>query len=621
MKKYILTVLSVFMALSFFLFAGTLRTDADIEISWEFEEKIYSNVTIDDDFDDSSVLVVMDKRVGGVNKVHKESFFGNFPKEYVKDLTEITVDIEEALINIDDFRQILEIKLPEGSSKENVLNVIQQLEEIEGIKYAGPNYFYYPASTTPNDPYWLLGHQWGLMKINAPAAWDITTGSSNVRVGIIDTGIAYHDDLYANVVPGWSFNGFGTNDTFYHGTYIAGIIGAFGNNNEGISGVNWNVSLVPLKFATGVKPYGSINGGRSTEAISAINYAKNNNISIINFSWITDNDNSLLTAIRGYSGLFVCAAGNENKNINSNASPIYPASWSGNNIITVGASNSDDTLWINPAPNAPANDKGSNYGSNAVDLFAPGGLDLNPSSPTYGRGNPTTDNTSSWYVYPSATSYAAPYVAGVAALIKAMHPGMHASTIKRVILENVDVKPGLIGYCVTGGRLNAYSALSAAIAAINDVSAYFAGYTVTISSHESGMYVDVLPPIGIVNAGSGSPVTFTVSGMTDDGYVGIKFNSAYFSVVPNTDGGNGIYHPVAANVFGVGEDQKFRIESRPYGGYYIVSKMTGFPIFTDSQMGYSIFTPSTDWVAGPGAAWLYFASFAPFAGFDINYYP
>ena len=215
---------------------------------------------------------------------------------------------------------------------------------------------------------------------------------------------------------------------------------------------------------------------------------------------------------------------------------------------------------------------------------------------------------------------AAPHVAGVAALIKAIQPGMNASTIKEYILDNVGMIPGLTGYCVTGGRLNAYKALSAAR---NDASASFAGYTVTIQSHESGMYVDVLPPIGILNAGSGSPVTFTVSGMTSDGYVFIKFNNAYFSVVPNTDGGNGIYHPLIASLSAQEETRKFRIMSFSTGGYMIVPKLTGYPIFANPQMSYSIFTPSKAYIAGPGGAyWLYvIAPFAPLTGFDINCYP
>ena len=619
MKNNVKIFLSLFVIVFLIIFVGTRNTDADV-YSGGFEEKIYCNATIDDDFDGSSVLVVMDKNVGGINKIYEESFFGDFPQEYIKDLTELTVDIKEALIDEENFRQILQIKLSENS-KENVLSVVRQLEKIEGIKYTGPNYAFYAGSTYPNDPGFV--EQWGLTKINAPEAWDITQGSGSVKVGIIDTGIASHPDFSGNLVNGWSFNNSGTNDTNGHGTHVAGIVGAVGNNNIGISGISWYVSIVPLKFANNNNA--SIgNGGYSAEAILAINYAMNNGIPILNFSWWNyQNNTAFLNAINGYSGLFVCIAGNANININSgNGSPNYPGSWSSpdNRIITVGATNSDDTLWINPDINASPNEKGSNYGSTAVDLFAPGGI--NATNPTDAILTTSFREIGGqyWYVYQgtAGTSIAAPHVAGVAALIKAIRPGMNASTIKGFILDNVDVMPGLIGNCVTGGRLNAYSTLSAVI---NDASASFAGYNVTIQSHESGMYVNAVPPVGLLYANNGSPVTFTVSGMTSDGYVFIKFNNAYFSVVPNTDGGNGIYHPLIASLSAQEETRKFRIMSFPTGGYMIVPKLTGFPIFADPQMSYSIFTPSKAYIAGLGGAYWQYIALYQLAGLDINYYP
>lgn len=139
MKKCFFTILSLVVMLTLVFFVGTQFIGADVLENFDkFEEKIYCNATIEDDFDGSSVLVVMDKNIGGINKVHDESFFGDFPKEYIRDLTELTVNIEDALIDVENFHQILQIKLLENS-KENALRIIKQLSEIKGILYAGPN--------------------------------------------------------------------------------------------------------------------------------------------------------------------------------------------------------------------------------------------------------------------------------------------------------------------------------------------------------------------------------------------------------------------------------------------------------------------------------------------------
>jgi len=440
MKKCILMIL----ALLVLVFSSFLFVSAQQEVTEEderFEEKIYSEATIDDDFVGDSVLVVMDKKVGGINKVHEESFFGDFPKEYIKDLTELTVDIKDALIDVKNWRQVLQIKLLENS-KENVLNVIRRLERIEGIVYAGPDYFLYPDATYPDDPGY--GNQWALTKINAPAAWDFTTGSTYIKVGIIDTGIAYHEDLDANVIAGWSFDGSSERtDDDGHGTVVAGIVGAVGNNNTGITGVNWNVKLVPLKFATGATPYNSANGGTSSQAANAINYAKNSGIPIVNLSWTVANDPALLSVINGYFGLLVCSVGNDGQNID--LVKRYPASWRTpyNNILTVGAADRRDT---------PASY--SAYSSTTVDIFAPGG-ECVPSSTL---GVLTTDNLGG-YSPKCGTSIAAPHVAGVVALMMSHSGYMDAFSIKNIISRKVTPVTALNSSCVAKGLLNAYEAV------------------------------------------------------------------------------------------------------------------------------------------------------------------
>lgn len=269
-----------------------------------------------------------------------------------------------------------------------------------------------------------------------------TTGSSNIRVGIIDTGISDHEDLIGNVVEGYDFvnNNSVTNDIISsHGTMVAGIVGASGNNNVGISGINWNVSLVPLQVS-------NINGEiNSAACVKAVEYATetyktNEPIQILNFSigsyeaW-----SELEDAIRKYPGLFVCSTGNSGGN-NDDAyhyPSFYGSSLYSNpisNIISVGRSDRNDTR--------PTN---SNRGKNTIDLFAPG-------------ENIYTTNPSG-YIVNSGSSFAAPHVAGVAALILSKSPNLTTAQLKYAILNSVDKVDNLTDVCVTGGRLNAYKAL------------------------------------------------------------------------------------------------------------------------------------------------------------------
>jgi len=450
--------------------AGYQRDVATVPV----EEKIYCNATVEDDFDGSSVLVVMDKKTGGINKPHKMSYFGSFEMEYIIDLTEITGDIDsKEYLNKEEFNQILMIKLPKDS-KENVLDVIKQLEKVEGILYASPNYYLYPAATHPNDTLYggtspTIGQRAlkGTYGINAPATWDITTGAKGINVGIIDSGIATHDDLNANLLPGWNYvnNTSNTDDNEGHGTRIAGIVGAVGHNNTGIAGVCWEVSLVPLKIypSTNTQP-----GALESRAIQAITFAKNENIGILNFSIdpafgypihsLTINTfQALYSAIDSYSGLFVQAAGNDGGNFNISGNVHTHLYYEGlrrrrviisgvehteerDNVIIVGAINSSGNLWVNSS-------EGSNYGDSIVHLFAPGG-DIES---TYRWGGYNTD---------SGTSYAAPHVAGVAALIKSVHPDLTTLQIKWTILNNIGASLVPYNYSSSGGRLNAYNALT-----------------------------------------------------------------------------------------------------------------------------------------------------------------
>lgn len=133
-------LLTLVLLLIFTVNNGIYAFAAETE-TFALESKVYSNTSIDEDFDDSSVLVVIDKRISGINKYHADSFFGDFPKTHIEDLTYINEkNYSRKYLDEKNFRQILQIKLPERS-KENVLSVIAQLEKIDGIKWVGPNYY------------------------------------------------------------------------------------------------------------------------------------------------------------------------------------------------------------------------------------------------------------------------------------------------------------------------------------------------------------------------------------------------------------------------------------------------------------------------------------------------
>jgi subtilisin family serine protease len=295
--------------------------------------------------------------------------------------------------------------------------------------------------------------------IDALKAWAKTQGSSEVVVAVLDTGVDYtHKDLVENMwlrpanVPQYTddelgsfddLRGFDANtnisdpmDDNGHGTHCAGIIGAEGNNGEGIAGINWNVKIMPLKFL------GRGGFGNVKDAIEAINYAidrkKNGvNLRVINASWgSTQRSKALEDAIRaaGEAGiLFVAAAGNSSTD--NDRRPHYPSNYDLPNMLSVAALDRNDLL---------ANF--SNYGAKTVHVAAPG------------REIPST-----WlndqYREASGTSMAAPQVSGIAALILANEPKLSMAKLRERILKSSDPIDTLLGKVAVGGRLNAAKAL------------------------------------------------------------------------------------------------------------------------------------------------------------------
>jgi len=319
------------------------------------------------------------------------------------------------------------------------------------------------SAAYPNDP----GYQylWGMHNtgqapfygtadadIDAQEAWGITTGSPQVIIAVVDTGVDYnHPDLASNIwqntgeiingkdddgngyiddVRGWNFVAKNNDpmDDSGHGTHCAGTIAAVGNNGIGVTGTAWNVKIMPLKF---LNAQGS---GFVSDAISAILYANRKGAAVISNSWSgTGYTQSLKDAIDSSSSVIVCAAGNSGAN--SDVNPQYPAAFTSSNILSVAASDYNDKLA-----------SFSNYGTASVDLAAPGVSIYS-----------TTKSGS--YQYLSGTSMATPHVAGVAALVKSQNPSQSGSQIRSRILSSVDVVSSLSGKVASGGRLNAARAL------------------------------------------------------------------------------------------------------------------------------------------------------------------
>ncbi|HUS34592.1 MAG TPA: S8 family serine peptidase [Verrucomicrobiae bacterium] len=351
------------------------------------------------------------------------------------------------------FKNLEVVNLPAG---QDVLATVQEYLDSGLVEVAEPDFLYHIA-TTPDEQTYADGKLWHLNgavgSIEAPAAWETRHDASGVVVAVLDTGVLMtHEDLAANLwtntkeIPdnGIDDDGNGYIDDVHginsitgkgdptdddrHGTHVAGIIGAVGNNGKGVAGVAWNVQLMPLKFIS------SSGDGSNGDAVECINYAIQNGAHIINASFGAPNASSTLqiaiTAARAAGIIIVAAAGNETAN--NDLTPSYPANYALDNIISVAATGATDQIEFY-----------SNFGATSVDLAAPGAAILS-------TGNLNDTN----YSPLSGTSMAAPIVSGVVALLKAQFPNDSPAQIRERLLATVDPLPSLAGKCVSGGRVN-----------------------------------------------------------------------------------------------------------------------------------------------------------------------
>lgn len=366
-------------------------------------------------------------------------------KSHLEKVQEHRAVSSQDLSVVKNFPSVKNLYLLRTPAGRDIRKTIRELEKDPEVLYVQPNYIYRLCDKIPNDTYFDL--QWGLPKISAPAAWDTTTGDTSIVIAVIDSGVKYdHPDLSDNMWDdGFGNHGYNAVNNNYdpmdyssHGTHCAGIIGAQGNNETGVCGVNWDVSIMALRFISG-------SSGSTADAIECINYVidrhdnYSDNITAVSNSWGGDYyDQALYDSIvqlldRGI--LFVAAAGNDANN--SDYMPLYPAGYYLPNIISVAATTSADEFAYF-----------SNYGRYSVHISAPGYNILS---------TVLNDN----YGYKSGTSMATPFVTGLAGLLKSADVARDWVQIKNLILTGGDDIPAL-SETISAKRINADSSLNPA---------------------------------------------------------------------------------------------------------------------------------------------------------------
>jgi subtilisin family serine protease len=350
------------------------------------------------------------------------------------------------------------LQVPAGVTADELIGLYRQ----SGLVQYAEHDFRVHALNEPDDFYYQQGNLWSFKNngqnggtpgadIRAWEAWSVATNAGSAVVAVVDTGIRYtHQDLAANMWSDPADGSHGLNvvnngraagdpwDDYGHGTHVAGIIGAVGDNGIGVVGVCWRAPLMACKFLD------STGNGTISGAITCIDYARNHGAKVINASWgsFTFASQALHDAIASAGAadiIFVAAAGNSG--VNNDVTPLFPASYSDlDNVVSVAATDHSDLLagW-------------SDYGPTNVDLAAPG-------TPIYSCWN----GSDSDYEYDSGTSMACAHVAGACALLRACYPNETHRQIIQQLLNGTDPLPSLAGKCKSGGRLDLLKALETA---------------------------------------------------------------------------------------------------------------------------------------------------------------
>ena len=420
----------------------------------------------------------------------------------------------------------------------NLLTKIQILRDSGNFAYVDPDYAHYPT-VEPTDAKYIDGTLWALrnsgqnggvdgadINVSRPGvggtnAWDITVGSSDVVVAVIDTGVRYtHRDLVTQmwVNPGEiagngadeDGNGYiddvhGLNaildsgdpfDDHDHGTHVAGTIAAAANDENGHVGVAWKVKIMALKFIRNAEQGGY---GLTSDAIQCLQYAVSKGVKLSNNSWGGGPfEQTLFDAIqqaRDKGHLFIAAAGNDSAD--TDLDPAFPADYELDNVISVAAIDRKDKLA-----------SFSNYGRNTVDLGAPG-VEIYSS---------TSGSDTEYQVF-AGTSMASPHVTGVAALCLSANPKASVLELRERLLSTTTPVDSLKGKTVTAGRLNALGALQATADGVLEVS-------VTPASGSAAQPAELL---------AGSKTLFTVRVTDLLSVTNAKFSGYLFNGVATTN--------------------------------------------------------------------------------------
>ncbi|MFN8532862.1 MAG: S8 family serine peptidase [Dehalococcoidia bacterium] len=261
------------------------------------------------------------------------------------------------------------------------------------------------AHVQPNDL--RYSDQWALAKVGAPTAWNVVTGTRTITVAVIDSGVDLtHPEFAGRILPGWNFvaKDGNANDDYGHGTHVAGIIAAAGNNKDGIAGMAWGVTILPLKVLN------ASGAGYGSDLILAIDYARERGAKIVNISLGSSGASTLLQEALDRANaagiLVIASAGNTGASGNA---AVYPGA--SPSVLAVGATDSNDKR------------AGFSTSGSYVDVSAPGVGIIS----TYRNGG---------YLTMSGTSMAAPMVAGLAALIWSRTPTMTAAQVRQAILDS-----------------------------------------------------------------------------------------------------------------------------------------------------------------------------------------